>query len=501
MKKQITIIFLSLLVFTSCKKSFLDVEPTDRYVDETFWKTKEQAEAALNGAYAVLNNTGFYGGITPISRETISPNNYAYNNDNNLILVGNQLSNTATYNSAWTGSYRGVGRVNNVLDNINTVTMDAALKKRYIAEAKFLRAVYYFPLWYLFGGAPLILEGPDFETQSNLPRNSADELLTQILKDLDEALPDLPASYGSAERGRGTKGAALSLKARVLLYAAKWSDAATAAKAVIDSKAYTLFPDYRGLFFLENEGNSEVVFDIQYKIPEFGTGIDVGLDAQNTSAPTPDLVKDYYAKDGLPITTSPLYSAATPYANRDPRLLATVIYPGSNYKGKVVTATQYPRTGYGQKKYTVYKDNEVPTKSLTSGESELNYILIRYADVLLMYAEAKNEESGPDISVYNALNLIRRRAGMPDFPAGLSQDQMRKEIRHERRIELAGEGFYYFDVLRWKTAAQVLNADVTNASGQRVDTRRFNATRDYLWPVPAVAIQENPALTQNPGWQ
>jgi hypothetical protein len=99
------------------------------------------------------------------------------------------------------------------------------------------------------------------------------------------------------------------------------------------------------------------------------------------------------------------------------------------------------------------------------------------------------------------LNLIRKRAGMPDVTPGLNQEQLRREIRHERRVELAGEGLYYYDVLRWKTAAQVLNAEVYNAAGQRVDSRRFNAARDYLWPIPSVAIQENPSLTQNPGWQ
>src|SRR6478672_6524771 len=140
-----------LVLLTSCKKSFLDTIPSDKYIEETFWKTKEQAEAGLNGTYAVLTNTGFYGGITPIARETYSPNNYAYNNDNNLILSGNQLSNTATYNSAWNASYRGIGRANNLLQNIAAVPMDSVVKKRYIAEARFLRALYYFPLWHLFG--------------------------------------------------------------------------------------------------------------------------------------------------------------------------------------------------------------------------------------------------------------------------------------------------------------------------------------------------------------
>jgi hypothetical protein len=121
--------------------------------------------------------------------------------------------------------------------------------------------------------------------------------------------------------------------------------------------------------------------------------------------------------------------------------------------------------------------------------------------LLIFFAEQKNHTAGPDQSVYSAVNAIRKRAAMPDFTAGLSQEQMRKEIRHERRDELAGEGLYYYDVLRWRTAEQVLNAAVANATGQRVDTRRFIASRDYLWPIPSQAIQENPALTQNPGWQ
>lgn len=127
-------------------------------------------------------------------------------------------------------------------------------------------------------------------------------------------------------------------------------------------------------------------------------------------------------------------------------------------------------------------------------------IFLRYADVLLMYAEAQNEAVGPDQSVYDALKLIRLRAKMPEFTPGLTKEQMRQEIRHERRIELAGEGLYYFDIRRWRTAEVVMNADIYNYLGVKFGSRKFNKDRDYLWPIPTTALQTNPALVQNPGY-
>ncbi|MEJ7691745.1 RagB/SusD family nutrient uptake outer membrane protein [Daejeonella sp.] len=502
MKKYFLISGLFVALLTSCKDDVLNIDPRDKYVEDRFFQSKEQAEAAVNGIYTALRHTGVYGGVAPLyTRETWSPNAYAYNGEQNLVIQGNHDANTGLFNNAWNGVYLGIGRANNLLARIDPIPMDDNLKKRFKAEAKFLRAVFYMPLWNYFGGAPLILATPDYTTQSNLPRNTPSELLVQILKDLDEAITDLPVSYSGTDKGRATKGAALAFKARVLLYAGRYAEAAVAAKAVIDSKIYSLFPDYRGLFYLENEGNVEVIFDIQYKYPESGHDMDISLDQFNTVAPTPDLVNDYYMKDdGLPISISTLYKPAQPYSGRDPRLAATVILPGSTYKGKPVTATQYPRTGYGQKKYSIYKDTEVPVQTLAAGLSELNYILLRYADILLMYAEAQNEIVGPDPSVYDAIKQVRGRTSvqMPVLPANLSQAKMREEIRHERRIELAGEGLYYDDIRRWKTAGQVLNVDAVNIKGERIDTRRFDVNRDYLWPVPSIAIQENPALTQNP---
>ncbi len=218
----------------------------------------------------------------------------------------------------------------------------------------------------------------------------------------------------------------------------------------------------------------------------------MALDEFNTVAPLPDVIDDYYAKDGMPISTSPEYDPAQPYANRDPRLQATYTVIGSNYKGAPVKEGQYPRTGYGQKKYTIYKDDVKPAVIQPSGQSELNYIVLRYADVLLMFAEAQNEATGPTDEIRQALHLIRERAGMPDIPDGLTKDQLRKEIRHERRIELAGEGLYYFDIRRWKTAEAALNTEIYNYKGQRLDTRRFNAAGITTGPCPPLLSRKTP---------
>ena len=500
MKKYILLLLLTGLM--GCREQFLNLNPTDRYTEQNFWQTEAQAIAGVTGAYAALTNGSLYGADTPLLFDALSPNSYNYANTIgfNLIALGNHdAANSTIITNRWAANYRIIGRANEVLANIGRITMAETLRQRLISEAKFLRALSYTDLITLYGGVPLITDKASIE-QSTLPRNTVEEVRTQILKDLDEAAPSLPLLYTGTDRGRATRGAALALKARVLLYASRWADAAVAAKAVMDLKTNTLFPSYRGLFLLENEGNSEVIFDVQFKFPEITNNYDVAMQRFENSTPTQHLVDDYYLTDGKSITTSPLYNAQKPYDNRDPCFYQTIVYPGSRYLGVVVRDNQYVQTGYTKKKYTIYQDDVVPTVLKIENQSELNFIVLRYADVLLMYAEAQNEATGLDPTVYDALNLIRKRAGMPNIPTGMTQAQLRDEIRHERRIELVGEGLYYHDVRRWKTAETLMNADVLNNKRVRVATRRFNAQRDYLWPIPSTAIQFNPALNQNPNY-
>ena len=189
------------------------------------------------------------------------------------------------------------------------------------------------------------------------------------------------------------------------------------------------------------------------------------------------------------------------YENRDPRFYQTIVYPGSMYMGTVVANDRFKFTGYTFKKYSVYDDEYAPEYDY----NDINYILIRYADIILTYAEARNENLGvPDEAIYNAINMIRGRktVEMPllDYSKKYSKEQMREIIRHERRIELAGEGLYYFDIKRWRIAKDLMNGPIYKWDGSTIETRVF-ADKDYLWPVPEYEFKENPnLLPNNPGW-
>ena len=497
MKKNIIsgIAILIMCCLSSCE-SFLDTVSSDTYNEANWWKTESQAISSLNGCYAILRN-GQIGGTSNLSMENVSPNSYNMSGEIALATGNHTPGNVSDFMEKWDINYGGIGRVNTLLDNIDKVVMDQALKDRIKAEAYFLRAFFYHNLVNYYGGVPLILESPDFEAHGKLPRNTRQEVLTQILADLDLAAATLPVSYTGSNIGRATKGAALALRTRVLLYESRWSEAAQTARQVMDLKVYSLYPDYRGLFMPENENNSEVIFDIQFVVPEYSNSFDNLLEVQMNVAPTLDLVNSYLMKDGKSMLESSLYDPDHPYENRDPRLFKTIVIPGYMFLGRIVPESKYFSTGFGFKKYTSYKDDVSQPVNI---QSQINYIVLRYADILLMYAEAQNEAVGSDESVYNALNQIRTRAGMPEIPEGLSKDQMREVIRHERRIEMVAEGLYYNDIRRWRTAEVVMNANVRNRKGEVIQVRTFNAQRDYLWPIHEITIQENPNLQQNPNY-
>ncbi len=522
MKNIYGLLFCTVLL-SGCSKNLLNTQPYDRYTEEIYWTSEKNAVAALNGCYAVLKEDGLFGGTaTPLWEETATPNAYNYDNSFgfNVIALGTHTASPANpseiINNRWSDSYRGIGRCNTLLAEIDKVPMSDALKTRMKAEAKFLRALFYSLLEIYYGGVPLILNKPDAATQSDLPRNARTDVVQQVIKDLDEAAAILPARYAAAaDKGRATRGAALGIKARVLLFEAsslvntandpaKWAAAAAAAKAVMDiapQAGYNLFPDFRALFLPANENNQEVIFDVQFKAPEqTGNSFDLINRQFNTNAPLRDLIDAFYMKDGLPITQSPLYSAAKPYENREPRFYQTIVFPGDTYMGATVTPTNpFKITGYTFKKYGIY-DKEPSTMILLAGQSETNYMVMRYADILLMYAEAQNEVSAaPDATVYAAINRVRQRAGVVPFqlPAGVTKAAMREFIRRERRIEFAGEGFYYTDIRRWRTAEQVMNATIFNSQNQAIVKRTFNPARDYWWPVPQTQRDLNPQLAQN----
>lgn len=495
------ILVVSLLVIASgCNEESLDIDSADQYSIETFWKTEEHASAGLSGCYESLRN--FYGGNWVYETDLITPNGWGYNENGGVgpLARGVHTTTDGLIASKWNQAYQGVGRTNTFLDRIGGINMNEALKTRMAGEAKFLRALFYFNLVNYFGGVPLILETPDAEKHSNLPRNERAEVVAQILTDLDEAIAVLPPTYAAKDIGRATVGAALALKARMLLYDSNWAGAAQAAKQVMDLGVYSLFPNYRDLFKRQNEHNSEVIFNVEFLAPRFTNNFDQPIYILNTPAPLKDLVDAYLMKDGLSIAESPLFNSSAPYENRDPRLHQTIAVIGYKYNGKIVQLSDVVNTGFGMKKWTSFAD-EINT-AIIPPSTELNPILIRYAEVLLTYAEAQNEAVGPDASVYNAINAVRARASvnMPPVEPGLTKEEMREVIRLERRIEHAFEGLYYADIRRWKTAEVVNNGPIYNYQGNPITVRTFDKARDYLWPIPYVEIQENKELEQNPNY-
>lgn len=511
MKKILIVLLAVQTLITGCSTDDLGTNPSGVYTEDIFWTSEKTASAALAGCYRSLMGASLFGVDAPLLEDTATPNAYNYDNSGGFSVIANGTqtsSNSTVINNRWKQCYEGIGRCNTFIEKVGNVPMEQALKDRMIAEAKFLRGLYYSILEMYYGGVPLILEAPRLE-HGKLPRNSREEVVQQVLKDLDEAAVVLPPTYTGANIGRATKGAALALKARVLLFEAsplnnpgnviqKWDDAADAAEEVMGLTAagYDLFPNYRELFLPQNDNNIESVFAVQFKAPEFGSSFDLIGRQYNTNAPLRNLIDAYDMKDG-----SPAQNPTNPYLNRDPRMYQTIVYPGSTYMGAVTTATSpFKITGYGVKKYTIY-DSEPNTNIINGGRSETNYMLIRYADVLLMYAEARNETlAAPDITVYNAVERIRQRAGLVPYtlPANLTKSEMRDIIRHERRIELALEGFYYLDIRRWKTAETVMNTTVFDSQKKALVTRHFNPQRDYWWPIPLRERDLNPSLGQNP---
>jgi hypothetical protein len=532
------IVLLFLTTVTSCKK--LDLVPTDRFTDVNYWTSTEKATSVLNTAYSQMFTSSRF-----FLNEALSDNAYNGRGDNEgaaSLASGTYDASLGRIKSEWNDHYSGIKTCNLFLDNVDKVeNMDNTLKERMKAEARFLRAFQYFQLMTWFGDVPLFDKDISLEESLSIARSPRADVLAFILAELDQAIAGLPVNtaYAQADRGRITKGAALGLKARVYLYEGRWQDVVTTCEAIMggNNGSYSLFSSYSGLFLPQNENNPEVLLDLQFApvnrtynhLFDFAP-ISVGA-RLNALAPTQELVDSYLMTNGKMINEGGSgYDAEDPYVNRDPRLTSTIVY--HNYKwvkpdGSTKTIYIKPGTDPEDTKMDEYAAGGVssPTgyylrkyydpTSLTNFVSGLNLILIRYADVLMMYAEAKNELGEMNESVWNqTVRALRNRAGFVDpaalnFNASLGQAGLRVAIRNERRTEFAMEGLRIFDIRRWKTAEVVLNgwahgakfgpASIDNGY-IRANLRVFDPGKHYLWPIPRDERNLNPNLQQNPGW-
>lgn len=530
----------------ACDDEFLATEPENVVPTENYWQTERDFTSAVNAVYRDVdldNDRVYLDGATDLAyshKDWTRVHAYAQ---------GHQDALTGWSNDMWADRYRGISRANEILvqlESTDVLTEDVATEIE--AQVRFLRGYFYHQLLWLFGGVPLYTTVPTVEEARSATRASRDEVFDLVLADFTAAAEALPVSWPGSEYGRATKGAALAYKTRAALYEAShqkyhagstaranelFQVAADAAQAVIDLGVYQLHPDFRELFMYAGEGSAEVIFDYQRISGVNGwpawtwfaphsMGGDIDLD------PTRVLVDKFHMADGLPVDESPMYDPSPPviedgetvslgmYANRDPRLYATVLFPGAGFNENVYNS--YPdsptsdrlannvftntHTGYVALKYVDPQDQDDPSNS------GINVILMRYADLLLMLAEAKVELNQIDASVEAALNAIRDRVGMPHVTLG-SQHEMIELIRNERVVELAFEGSRLADIRRWKIAEDVMPGTVPGIDvreGGEIVTlrgiwqRAFSDPRDYLWPIPAPERDLNPNLEQNPGY-
>jgi hypothetical protein len=468
--------------------------------------------------------------------------------------MGNANADNAMISSYWSGFYRGIGRCNYILSKAEPLAtiVPEAKYNRLMAEVRFLRAYFYSIINELYGGVPLLTK-PVLLNESQLPRNTKDEVTDFIISELDAVAPALLAETATVNKGRANKGAALALKSRIALFNKRYEAAAQAASELMKLGTYSLHGDFTQLFQYAGQGSKEIIFSVQYlkgtkvhSLPRFFfSRIALG---HSNKIPVQALVDSYACIDGLPIDKSPLFDPKKPFANRDPRLTQTVVLPQTRFinylfethpdslmtldysttparRVQNVEATHAYATfsGYLWRKYTDVADFP------DIDNSELGVILFRYAEVLLNYAEAKIELNQLDASVYEAINAVRQRPGvnMPPVTAGKTQAELRSIIRIERKSEFAGEGLRLFDIRRWNIGEDVMKGplrgrirnaflssapridengtphyeNVANASQMRViETRSYSNERDNLWPIPRLEREVNPTLTQNPNY-
>jgi hypothetical protein len=527
MNKKILTLLLTGLILTSCE-DLLDTVPTDRISTDIFWKTEKDATLAANAVYThlVQPNLGqtaahyaSWDGMTDIGYTNLPQSAESF------ILQGTFDQLNSRIANEWTNLYAGVRTANAFLNNVDRVqTTNTALINRLKGEVRVLRAYFYSQLAFLYGDVPLITTELTLPESREVAKTPVNDVWDFISTEFTEAATLLPPTQG--EKGRVTKGTAVSLKARYMLYAGRYQEAADAAKAVMDLGVYSIIPVYKDLFAYETENNAEIIFDIQFVKGSFGNDIfsvfaQRSVTGRNLFVPTKNLVDAYEMTNGLAIDEPGSgYDPATPYADRDPRLGYSVFVegdilpngnvfnpkPNSTTGDAVGSSFLVSPTGFNVEKYVHAEDLTTPTNT------GINLILMRYAEVQLIYAEAKTELNQIDQSVYDAINRVRQRpdVNMPAITTGKTQDELREIVRHERLVELAFEGQRYFDIRRWGIAGEVMPGKVygltytgTNGNLQTAEVTAWTNTwaeRNYLWPIPQAERDQNTNLGQNPNW-
>lgn len=529
------IITASVLTISGCNS--LEQPPINQYTDANYWN-EERAEFMVNSAYAAMYNAGRMWDDVSMGDDVI--NGRSTNNPGRLIKTGQATASTSRFNGEWDSMYTGIKFCHLFLDNIANIDVKNPEKiSRLTAEARFVRAYLFFRLATLYGDVPFFTHDILSSEARTIGKTSKEEIIGFVRDELEDIIQVLPKrdDLTKEESGRITKGAAVMLLARTWLYENNWAEVERLTGLLIDRQdeygSYCLFPSYRGLFEEENEYNSEVILDRAF-VPNFITWSDIqdmiplSRDGRvSDRVPVQALVDCYLTTGGYAIDEEGTdYDPGHPYDNRDPRMTATVIYDGYDWEANVNdwfptkgNIEINPATSTTEDAYAGPNSNGSVTgyylrkwyapQSKGSASSGLNLIMMRYADVLLMNAEAALEQGRLDETVWNrTIRPIRQRAGFTadralDFPSGKTQDELRKIVRNERRCELAIEGLRYFDIMRWDIGAEVFSGEVQGAyfTDHTGIFLKHIPERNYLWAIPQSEIDLNENLKpQNPGY-
>ena len=465
LSKLLPLLLIS-LIFHAC--DFVEEEPKDFLSPANFYQTEADATAAVNAVYNHLAAGGYYSSgiwsLGDVTSDLLQPGEGAGQ--------GRIALQTYTYdptlgvvNNLWREVYTSINRANTVIERVPLIDMNVETRERLVAEAKFLRALNYFDLVRVYGDVPLLVNETVSLENLEVSRTATASVYDQIVTDLQDALAALPASYPSDETGRATLGAARTLLARVYLYTGEYGLAAQLAAAVLDMD-YSLEPDYADLWRVENENGPEHVFSVQFRAGVRGSGFMETFAVRGGSSPITGfsgvIVEESFLQSFDPADTRRDVSIRTSYTFQDG-----------------TTETFEPHV------WKFFDPN-----AGDPSDTNVNWPVMRFAEVLLIYAEALNEANGgPTPEAYEAMNRVRDRAGLAALPDGLDQAAFREAVLQERAWELCFEGHRWFDLKRSGTLMEVITD-----YGQPIQDKHL------LFPIPLREMDTNPELEQNPGY-
>lgn len=565
MKNKIFTAILGIVLFTSCAD--LDLNPLSEGSSENWYADEIEINMSLNDLYREYlwdRESNF-----EMDRMT---DDWTQRQAINAFVEGTITSEWSVPGNLWLNTYKGITRANTILNNLQKVegVIPQMKYEQFAGEARFMRAALYSRLIFHFGDVPYYTEAPSIEEAFEMGRTDKDFILEKVYEDFDLAIQYLPATYSNNDLRRATKGAAMAFKARTALYFSDWVIVRDAAKACIDLGGYSLHPNFSEYFLSKTKKSTETIFALP-RLFELGSSwasknfFTRTAGGSAVAQPSWDLFCSFLCTDGLPIDESPLYNPHEPFKNRDPRCAMTIVEFGTEHLGYIYDPNPYTtkvlnvatgtmvsnKANKAVDRYASYNGLElkkgVDEDWSDDYETDFDIIIMRYADVLLMYAEAKIELNEIDNSVLNAINQVRARAygvnvsATNSYPAvtATSQAKLRSILRVERRSEFGWENRRYYDLIRWEIADKALTRpiygllDVTDLKKKVVDKglwffpetpeidedgvpdfkpmydaglikllveRNFDKTRQYLWPIPSKEVQINENLIQNTGY-